>query len=148
MKLKTLITTIALLSLTNCASIVSDSDYSIIVRSEQRDIDFKIKDLNNRTITKGTTPEIVRLKAGTGYFESAKYTIEYLNEKHPLDAEMDGWYWGNILFGGLIGMLIVDPITGAMYKLPEEVHLDNDLIKIKNDRNESNKRNKDRFKLN
>lgn len=28
---------------------------------------------------------------------------------------------GNILLGGLIGMLIVDPITGAMYKLPKEV---------------------------
>lgn len=32
---------------------------------------------------------------------------------------MDGWYWGNILFGGLIGMLAVDPATGAMYKLPK-----------------------------
>jgi hypothetical protein len=25
------------------------------------------------------------------------------------------------LFGGLIGMLVVDPMTGAMYKLPEDV---------------------------
>ena len=27
---------------------------------------------------------------------------------------MNGWYIGNILFGGLIGFLIVDPLTGAM----------------------------------
>ena len=29
------------------------------------------------------------------------------------------YYIGNIVFGGLIGLLIVDPATGAMYKLPE-----------------------------
>ena len=28
---------------------------------------------------------------------------------------------GNILFGGLIGILIVDPITGAMWTLPDEL---------------------------
>ncbi|QYM78788.1 hypothetical protein K0B96_16015 [Horticoccus luteus] len=31
--------------------------------------------------------------------------------------EMSGWYWGNILFGGLIGMIVVDPITGSMWNL-------------------------------
>lgn len=30
--------------------------------------------------------------------------------------EFNAWYLGNILIGGLIG-LIIDPITGAMYKL-------------------------------
>lgn len=35
---------------------------------------------------------------------------------------MDGWYIGNLLFGGLIGMLIVDPATGAMYKLDDSVY--------------------------
>jgi len=35
-------------------------------------------------------------------------------------ADIDGWYFANILFGGLIGMLIVDPITGKMWKLPPQ----------------------------
>lgn len=26
-----------------------------------------------------------------------------------------GWYVGNVVFGGLIGLLIVDPATGAMW---------------------------------
>ncbi len=34
-----------------------------------------------------------------------------------LSGTMSGWYIGNILFGGLIGMLVVDPQTGAMYRL-------------------------------
>ncbi len=37
-----------------------------------------------------------------------------------LEATLDGWYIGNIIFGGLIGFLIVDPLTGAMWKLPEQ----------------------------
>ena len=35
-------------------------------------------------------------------------------------AGIDGWYFGNLLFGGIIGMLIVDPATGAMWKLDEK----------------------------
>lgn len=30
---------------------------------------------------------------------------------------MNGWYIGNLLFGGIIGLLIVDPATGAMWTL-------------------------------
>jgi hypothetical protein len=33
---------------------------------------------------------------------------------------IDDWYFGNILFGSLIGMLIVEPATGAMWKLDTE----------------------------
>ena len=28
-----------------------------------------------------------------------------------------GWYFGNIIFGGLIGLLAVEPATGARYTL-------------------------------
>ena len=34
-----------------------------------------------------------------------------------VSSSLNGWYWGNILVGGLIGMLIVDPISGAMYEI-------------------------------
>ena len=36
-------------------------------------------------------------------------------------STMDGWFIGNLLFGGIIGVLIVDPITGAMWKLPKQL---------------------------
>ncbi len=36
---------------------------------------------------------------------------------------MNGWYIANIIFGGLIGLLIIDPATGAMYTLsPKDVN--------------------------
>lgn len=36
-------------------------------------------------------------------------------------STLDGWYFGNIVFGGLLGILVIDPYTGAMYRLPERV---------------------------
>ena len=39
-----------------------------------------------------------------------------------LNSSVSGWYWANFLFGGAIGMLVVDPLTGAMYNLaPEKI---------------------------
>ena len=38
-----------------------------------------------------------------------------------LVGQLDEMYWGNCLIGGLIGMLLIDPATGAMYKLQENI---------------------------
>lgn len=46
----------------------------------------------------------------------------YKTYETRLEKKFNAWYIGNIVFGGLIG-IIVDPITGAMYKLkPEDVN--------------------------
>ncbi|MCG2921469.1 hypothetical protein KZ305_25620, partial [Escherichia coli] len=38
-------------------------------------------------------------------------------------SRLNGWYFGNIIFGGLIGILVVDPMTGAMFTLsPKDVN--------------------------
>ena len=66
----------------------------------------------------------VTLKTSSGFFKKAKYRVEatkqgYGTTSSSLDARVNGWYWGNIGFGGLIGFLIIDPATGAMWKLDE-----------------------------
>jgi len=71
-------------------------------------------------------PTTLMLKSGNGYFCSAKYMLEFKKEGYEpqtvmLVANMNGWYMGNMLFGGLIGFFIVDPLTGAMYELPPSV---------------------------
>jgi hypothetical protein len=35
----------------------------------------------------------------------------------------DGWVWGNLLFEGLIG-IIIDGVNGSAYKLPSEMYVD------------------------
>jgi len=74
----------------------------------------------------GTTPSSVTLRTKGGYFKSEAYTIHLERpglpaKEYALRSGIDGWYWGNLLLGGLLGMLIVDPLTGAMFKLPPQV---------------------------
>ena len=46
----------------------------------------------------------------------------YEQYKTKLTKQFNAWYIGNIVFGGIIG-LVVDPITGAIYKLtPNEIN--------------------------
>ena len=70
----------------------------------------------------GTTPLTVTLKKGRGYFKPESYVVRFAKEgfqtrEITVQGAINGWYFGNILFGGLIGMLAVDPSTGAMYTL-------------------------------
>lgn len=114
----------ALVTLGGCASIVSDSSYPVAIKSTPDGAAFQIAKVDGNVVHSGTTPQTVTLKSGDGYFGSAKYLITFKKEGFEdqtitLDTSFDGWYLGNILLGGLIGMLIVDPITGAMWKLPE-----------------------------
>jgi hypothetical protein len=81
-------------------------------------------------IINATTPYTAALDRGVGYFKPAEYRVVvesegYKTKEVTIKGTVNGWYvGGNILFGGLIGWLIVDPITGAMYNLPKEVSVD------------------------
>ncbi|QBF26307.1 hypothetical protein EXN22_11610 [Pseudomonas tructae] len=115
--------------LSGCASIVGDSRYPVAVSSVPPGVSFDILDKDGKLVHSGSTPSTVTLKSGRGYFKGQTYTLQfrkdgYTEKSVTLDSGLSGWYWGNILIGGLVGMLIVDPLTGAMYKLPEGVSAD------------------------
>jgi hypothetical protein len=111
--------------LAGCASIVSKSEYPVSVTSNPTGADFTVKRANGLPIASGVTPATITLGASDGYFKPAKYTVEFRRkgvvQSVPLTAKVDGWYFGNLLFGGLIGLLIVDPATGSMWTLKDTV---------------------------
>ena len=111
----------AVLALTGCASIVSNSKWPVRIDSNPSGQLVTVKNSTGATVSSGTTPLMVDLKSGDGYFGKAAYTIETGGGVTRLDPSFNWWYAGNIVFGGLIGMLIVDPLTGAMWRLPETV---------------------------
>lgn len=109
-------------ALCNCASIVSKSDYPVNFNSSNpTKITVKNTESNN-VIYSGVTPTTVNLPASEGFFQPAKYEIKSGRNTQTLKAGIDPWYAGNIVFGGIIGGL-VDPLTGAMWKLPNEVNI-------------------------
>jgi len=43
-----------------------------------------------------------------------------MTEKISIVPERNPWYIGNLLFGGVLGMVIVDPLTGSMWRFEEK----------------------------
>jgi hypothetical protein len=126
MKVLSAFTAFALLTsllLTGCASIISDSKYPVSLTSSPDGATVTITNRDGVKVYRGETPSQVTLNSGAGFFKGEKYMVKFEKEGCqtqvlPLTNSLDGWYIGNILFGGLIGILIVDPATGAMWKLP------------------------------
>jgi hypothetical protein len=117
-----LITTILFSS---CASIVSKSSYPISINSTPSDAKISITNKKGIEIFTGNTPASLKLKSGDGFFSKASYQVKFEKagfaaKTVPVEFKLNGWYFGNLLFGGFIGMLIIDPATGAMYKLETE----------------------------
>jgi uncharacterized protein YceK len=115
----------AMTVLGGCASIVSDSKPKVGLYSLPTNANYVIKDSKGSVLLKGVTPGTALLETSRGYFKSQSYTVTFQKEGYtettvPLKSTVSGWYWGNLLIGGLIGMLIVDPLTGAMYTLPDD----------------------------
>ncbi|WP_241647481.1 hypothetical protein [Rosenbergiella metrosideri] len=111
-------------SLTGCATIVGDNTQLIQVNSDPSGSSFKIKDETGAIVAQGTTPQGVTLAKSDGsYFGKKSYQITFNKDGYtpvtlPLKASANGWYiGGNIVFGGLIGWLAVDPFNGGMYTL-------------------------------
>lgn len=113
---------ITLFLMTGCASIVSKSSYPVSITSDPDNASVIITDKSGREIFMGTTPMTITLNAGAGFFERAHYQVRFHKPGYndaiiPVTFSIDGWYFGNLLLGGVIGMLIIDPATGAMWKL-------------------------------
>lgn len=99
-----------------CATIVSGSEQDISIRSNPAGAMVLLDGMQL-----GTTPLMTDLK------RKKRHTIKiqkdgYLEETRSTKRGFNWWYVGNVLFGGIIG-LIVDPCTGAMYKIdPDEIN--------------------------
>lgn len=117
------------LVLSSCASIVDGgSDKSIQINSNPPGAKVTITDKKGKTVQVVNTPSRVNLKRHRTFFVGERYKLSFeAPGHHPSQTEVkstiNGWYAGNVIFGGLIGVLIVDPATGALFTLkPRELH--------------------------
>lgn len=107
---------------TGCASIISGSSQTLSFKSVPESTQISITNRNGEKVHIGQTPATVTLKKGAGYFKPESYQVAfskagYQTKTVNVQGTVSGWYVANIIFGGLIGLLIVDPATGAMYSL-------------------------------
>ncbi len=98
-----------------CATIMHGTSQQIGVSSSPTGAQVTVDGMQH-----GVTPVVVDLK------RNDRHTIRvamagYQPFEMDLTRSVSGWVWGNLVFGGLIG-LAVDAISGGLYKLsPEQV---------------------------
>ncbi len=108
----------------SCASIIGKGGpQTLNIRSAPDQCEVSILDEKGTKVFAGQTPTTVALEKKKGYFSGKKYTVKIakagcIDKTVTVDTNVNGWYvGGNLIFGGLIGYLIVDPLTGAMWSL-------------------------------
>ena len=116
--------------ISGCASVVSNSTQKIAINTYPDKAKIAITNSEGNIIQQITTPSIVILPKSNGYFNGERYLLNiekdgYISKTLQINSDINSWYkFGNILFGGLIGWLIIDPLTGSMFELkPNEVNI-------------------------
>ena len=109
--------------LSGCASLVSKSAWPVFIDNATGPAQFVITNHNNVEMARGQTPAIIILESGAGYFRRANYLVHfskpgYQKQGYGLISYLNGWYLGNLL--NILGFFI-DPATGAMFRLPEQL---------------------------
>jgi len=130
MKSATLISGLLFILLfTGCASVVSGTRQRIAVNSTPSGARLSVIDSDGATVLKTNTPAVIHLKRGKGYFAGSYYKVQMEADGYQPSAAniyptLNGWYAGNILIGGIIGLFFIDPATGAMWSLePKTVNV-------------------------
>ena len=117
-------------AVSGCATIIGSPTQLIPIASNPSDASIVINDEGGAEIFKGMTPTTVTLPKSTGkYWGGKSFTVKiskagFAEQTIPVTSGANGWYIaGNLVFGGLIGWFIVDPLSGSMYTLsPEAVN--------------------------
>lgn len=116
------------LGLVSCASVLHSGPEGVTITSEPPAAQVTITNLWTRQpILQATTPVLATLARHAGYMQPARYQIVIEKPGYQpyiltLKAHLDEHYFGNFVAGGPLGLLVIDPLTGAMYALPPRVH--------------------------
>ena len=102
--------TAIVLALSGCASIFNGKTQSVVVNSAPDGATVTITNRAGEKVHTGTTPVTVSLNRGAGYFKSEDYKITirkegFSDKQLTLTSSLSGWYFGNLLLGGVIGMV-------------------------------------------
>lgn len=110
--------------LTNCASIVKGTDQLVSIDSNVRDAEIVV---NGAVV--GKTPFNGKISRSSDTIVTLRKD-GYTAKSVTLNTEVEPVFWGNIIFGGVLGST-TDLSSGAMYKYsPSNINVD--LYKVGN----------------
>ncbi|MEY2429824.1 MAG: hypothetical protein QOJ40_2709 [Verrucomicrobiota bacterium] len=117
----------AVLLTTGCVSIMSGTSQNVSVQSKPDGAKATFYNRKGEVVSAQQTPFMISLK------RSEKYKLKIEKEQYePLEVTLkkglNGWYLGNVIFGGILGLLIIDPATGAMWTYQEPIRAELALV--------------------
>jgi hypothetical protein len=116
---QTAVAFIALFATSGCASIISGRHAEVAFDSYPANAHVTIRDNSGRQVAALKTPGVVSLKRNRRFFMPARYTATIESPgcqpaDVPLRSTINPWILGNVIVGGLPG-LVVDTATGAAW---------------------------------
>ncbi|HKO88139.1 MAG TPA: hypothetical protein VJU83_06420 [Burkholderiales bacterium] len=124
---RVLFAAMAAMALSGCASIMENGGtQDLKITSVPEGAAVSVFTKKGEVAHTGRTPVVFSMERSAGFFDPETYTIlirkrGYAPQEITLESIPSGWYAGNVVFGGLLGLLVVDPWTGGIYKLePDE----------------------------
>lgn len=105
--------------LSACASIVSDNDSTTYFQTDP--VEKARCELHGQDFTRViNTPDSINLPSDAAPITVACSAPGYRTTTKELDTELDGWIFGNLIFGGIVGG-VVDIARGAGQKYPPQI---------------------------
>lgn len=116
--------------LCGCATVMTGDRQTLQIASQPAGARLTLTDSQGQRLFDGITPARVDVtRGGGGWRRHPEYRIRLEKPGHrPVDVALqwkrEPWFWGNWLFApvglGFVGLLIVDPSTGAMWRIEPE----------------------------
>ena len=122
MKLPLVCAISATLLISSCATILNSGDQTVRINSNLP-AEVQITNAKGELVSTMTAPGSVSLSKQDAPYEVVVSAQGYSTQTVVLDSKTTGSFWGNLIIGGGIGM-IVDYINGTMWML------NNDSIEI------------------
>lgn len=98
-----------------CATIFEGTNQDVSINSTPEKANFVVKTLGGFEVAGGTTPGVVKLAKKNQYSVTVKLP-GYNDATVAITQSLQGWFWGNLICGGVVGM-VIDAVDGAMWDL-------------------------------
>jgi hypothetical protein len=109
---------LASLTMSACASIVSDNASTTYIETDPEKARCELHGQDFKRVIE--TPNSINLPSKAAPLTISCSATGYKVTTAKLDTELDGWVFGNIIFGGIVGV-VVDVARGAGQKYPPKM---------------------------
>lgn len=107
-----------------CGTLFGKQEWPVLFHSNVP-VEFEVLDESGALVARRTTPASLILPASDGYLDPMNYTVRFAGRERGLDGETNIVVVANLVipFLGYFCLLVVDPVTGCFFQMPDRCYL-------------------------